>query len=122
MGKAKEWESELGPFMAKDVKSAPRWSKARVKREAFVTPPRLLTKDKPRAIVKHKELGEIPKQRVGTNRKETEMQKTIKAQKYAALAALASGSIYGITRYSSDTVVIVLGTLLVALLVEKSIK
>lgn len=114
MGKAKEWESELGPFMAKDVKSAPRWSK--------VKPKLPLTNKKPRAIVKHKELGKIPKQRVGTNRKEKEMQKTIKAQKYAALAALASGSIYGITRYTTDTVVIVLGTLLVALLVEKSIK
>lgn len=54
--------------------------------------------------------------------KEKEMQKTIKAQKYAALAALAAGAIYGITRYTTDTVVIVLGTLLVALLVEKSIK
>lgn len=120
MGKAKEFESELGPFMTKDVKSSPRWSKVKPKGDKYTTAKQPLTFDKHKRIVKGKELGKIPKQRVRIDRKEKDMEKTIKAQKFAALVVLAAGAIFGITQYTSDVAVIIGGTLLVALLVEKS--
>lgn len=52
--------------------------------------------------------------------RKTDMEKTIKAQKFAALVVLAAGCIFGITQYTNDVAVIIGGVVLVTLLVEKA--
>lgn len=58
-----------------------------------------LTNKKPRAIVKHKELGKIPKQRVRKNRKETDMKNAKEFIELVTYFALVLLSVYFSTDY-----------------------
>ena len=82
---------------------------------------KLLTFRSRPAIIKSKgSVKQISNKKVEFKRKDSDMEKTIKAQKFAALVVLASGCIFGITQYTNDVAVIVGGILLVALLLEKA--
>lgn len=79
-----------------------------------------LTFSKHKRIVEARDLGETKTNRVRQKRKETDMEKTIKAQKFAALVVLAAGCVFGITQYTNDPAIIVGGVVLVMLLLEKA--